>query len=94
AILKFLGLHAMAPTWGSTLAVGYDLYSAYDYIVPPIEKAFVKTDIQIALPSGCYGRTAPRSGLAGKYSIHVGAGVIMLVILLYFLYKHWETFAI
>uniref|UniRef100_A0A8C6ENX8 dUTP diphosphatase n=1 Tax=Marmota marmota marmota TaxID=9994 RepID=A0A8C6ENX8_MARMA len=64
--LRFVRLleHAMAPTWGSPLAVGYDLYSAYDYIVPPMEKAFVKTDIQIALPSGCYGRTVPRSGLA------------------------------
>uniref|UniRef100_A0A8C9QLB8 Deoxyuridine 5'-triphosphate nucleotidohydrolase n=1 Tax=Spermophilus dauricus TaxID=99837 RepID=A0A8C9QLB8_SPEDA len=55
---------------------GYDLYSTYDYIVPPMEKALVKTDIQIALPSGCCGRIAPRSGLAAKYFIDVGAGVI------------------
>lgn len=34
---------------------GY-LLSAYDYTIPPLEKALVKTDIQIALPSGCYGR--------------------------------------
>ncbi|XP_061036326.1 deoxyuridine 5'-triphosphate nucleotidohydrolase, mitochondrial isoform X5 [Eubalaena glacialis] len=49
---------------------------AYDYTVPPMEKALVKTDIQIALPSGCYGRVAPRSGLAAKHFIDVGAGVI------------------
>uniref|UniRef100_A0A2K6AS87 Deoxyuridine 5'-triphosphate nucleotidohydrolase n=1 Tax=Macaca nemestrina TaxID=9545 RepID=A0A2K6AS87_MACNE len=55
---------------------GYDLYSAYDYTIPPMEKALVKTDIQIALPSGCYGRVAPRSGLAAKHFIDVGAGVI------------------
>lgn len=36
----------------------------------------VKTDIQIALPDGCYGRVAPRSGLAAKFGIDVGAGVI------------------
>ena len=36
----------------------------------------MKTDIQIALPSGCYGRVAPRSGLAAKHFIDVGAGVI------------------
>lgn len=30
--------------------------SAYDYTIPPMEKTLVKTDIQIALPSGCYGR--------------------------------------
>jgi dUTP pyrophosphatase len=41
-----------------------------------MEKAIVKTDIQIALPSGCYGRVAPRSGLAAKHFIDVGAGVI------------------
>lgn len=34
------------------------------------------TDIQIELPSGCYGRVAPRSGLAAKNFIDVGAGVI------------------
>lgn len=34
------------------------------------------TDIQIELPSGCYGRVAPRSGLAAKHFIDVGAGVI------------------
>ncbi|XP_006817345.1 deoxyuridine 5'-triphosphate nucleotidohydrolase-like [Saccoglossus kowalevskii] len=34
------------------------------------------TDIQIQLPDGCYGRVAPRSGLAVKHFIDVGAGVI------------------
>ncbi|CAD7672905.1 unnamed protein product [Nyctereutes procyonoides] len=76
--LRFVRLseHATAPTKGSPRAAGYDLYSAYDYILPPMEKAIVKTDIQVALPSGCYGRVAPRSGLAAKHFIDVGAGVI------------------
>ncbi|XP_074249755.1 deoxyuridine 5'-triphosphate nucleotidohydrolase, mitochondrial isoform X2 [Saimiri boliviensis] len=58
--LRFARLseHATAPTRGSARAAGYDLYSAYDYTIPPMEKALVKTDIQIALPSGCYGRVA------------------------------------
>lgn len=30
--------------------------SAYDYAVGPLNKAIVKTDIQIAVPRGCYGR--------------------------------------
>jgi len=30
----------------------------------------------MAIPVGCYGRIAPRSGLAFKSSIDVGAGVI------------------
>ena len=36
----------------------------------------VDTDISIAVPAGTYGRVAPRSGLASKHSIDVGAGVI------------------
>ncbi|KAH0503297.1 Deoxyuridine 5'-triphosphate nucleotidohydrolase [Microtus ochrogaster] len=73
--LRFVRLseHATAPTRGSAGAAGYDLYSAYDYTIAPMEKAVVKTDIQIAVPSGCYGRVAPRSGLAVKYFIDVGA---------------------
>ncbi|EDL80067.1 deoxyuridine triphosphatase, isoform CRA_b [Rattus norvegicus] len=78
ASLRFVRLseHATAPTRGSARAAGYDLYSAYDYTIPSMEKALVKTDIQIAVPSGCYGRVAPRSGLAVKHFIDVGAGVI------------------
>ncbi|XP_032051055.1 deoxyuridine 5'-triphosphate nucleotidohydrolase, mitochondrial isoform X1 [Aythya fuligula] len=78
ARLRFTRLseNAFAPSRGSARAAGYDLYSAYDCVIPPMEKAVVKTDIQIALPSGCYGRVAPRSGLAAKHFIDVGAGVI------------------
>lgn len=32
----------------------------------------MKTDLQIELPHGCYGRIAPRSGLAWKNFIDVG----------------------
>jgi len=77
-ILKFAKLseNATRPTRGSAKAAGYDLYSAYDYLVGPMDKAIVKTDIQIAVPSGHYGRVAPRSGLAAKHFIDVGAGVV------------------
>ncbi|GFN99918.1 deoxyuridine 5'-triphosphate nucleotidohydrolase [Plakobranchus ocellatus] len=71
-----LSEHAKAPTRGSALAAGYDLYSAYDYIVPAKGKEVIKTDLQIAVPEGCYGRVAPRSGLAVKNFIDVGAGVV------------------
>eukprot|EP00339_Tiarina_fusa_P004578 CAMPEP_0117047582 /NCGR_PEP_ID=MMETSP0472-20121206/32881_1 /TAXON_ID=693140 ORGANISM="Tiarina fusus, Strain LIS" /NCGR_SAMPLE_ID=MMETSP0472 /ASSEMBLY_ACC=CAM_ASM_000603 /LENGTH=111 /DNA_ID=CAMNT_0004760333 /DNA_START=40 /DNA_END=372 /DNA_ORIENTATION=- len=47
-----------------------------DTTIPPKGKALVKTDIAIAIPSGHYGRIAPRSSLAWKHSIDVGAGVI------------------
>ncbi|XP_024151049.1 deoxyuridine 5'-triphosphate nucleotidohydrolase, mitochondrial isoform X1 [Oryzias melastigma] len=77
-ILRFAKLseNATTPTRGSSKAAGYDLYSAYDYTIGPMDKAIVKTDIQIAVPHGCYGRVAPRSGLAAKHFIDVGAGVV------------------
>ncbi|XP_065139915.1 deoxyuridine 5'-triphosphate nucleotidohydrolase, mitochondrial isoform X1 [Paramisgurnus dabryanus] len=77
-VLKIAKLteNATTPTRGSNLAAGYDLYSAYDYSVAPMDKVLVKTDLQIAVPHGYYGRVAPRSGLAVKNFIDVGAGVV------------------
>ncbi|CAI9736088.1 5' [Octopus vulgaris] len=77
-VVKFarLSQNAFIPTRGSPQAAGYDLYSAYEYTVPSKGKLLAKTDLQIALPEGCYGRVAPRSGLALKHFIDVGAGVI------------------
>ncbi|BFZ22117.1 hypothetical protein BsWGS_25155 [Bradybaena similaris] len=77
-VLQFTKLtsNATTPSKGSPLAAGYDLYSAHNYTVPAKGKEIVLTDIQIALPDGCYGRVAPRSGLAAKHFIDVGAGVI------------------
>lgn len=67
---------AFEPVRGSALAAGLDLRSAYDITVPSRGKALVKTDLQIQVPHGAYGRVAPRSGLALKNFIDVGAGVI------------------
>lgn len=44
--------------------------------MPAHGKALIPTDISMAIPSGYYGRVAPRSGLAVKHFIDVGAGVI------------------
>merc|ERR1711992_424877 len=78
AVLKWAKLseNAYAPSKGSARAAGYDLRSAYDCVVPAMGKAIVKTDIQIRVPEGTYGRIAPRSGLAAKHHIDVGAGVV------------------
>nr|BDT62533.1 MAG: dUTPase [Metapenaeus ensis majanivirus] len=74
--IKKLTDNAYMPIKGSLQAAGYDLYSAYDTIIPAQGKGLVKTDIQIGLPPNCYGRIAPRSGLALKHHIDVGAGVV------------------
>ena len=50
--------------------------SAVEATVPARGKALLSTDLSIAIPSGYYARVAPRSGLAWKNSIDVGAGVI------------------
>ncbi|KAF2836581.1 dUTP diphosphatase [Patellaria atrata CBS 101060] len=74
--IKKLSEKGRAPTRGSAFAAGYDIYSAQSTTVPARGKALVETDIAIAVPPGTYGRIAPRSGLASKHSINVGAGVI------------------
>lgn len=77
-MLKYSKLSSLAypPTRGSERAAGTDLKSAYDYEVPARGMCLVKTDLAFEIPAGCYGRVAPRSGLAVKHSIDVGAGVI------------------
>ena len=77
-VLRFVKMtpNAYAPTKATPDAAGFDLYSAYDYEVQPKGKVLALTDIQIACPQDCYGRVAPRSGLAHKNFIDVGAGVI------------------
>jgi dUTP pyrophosphatase len=75
--IKKLTNDAIMPTRGSDGAVGYDLYSTEDTMVPcQAGRALVGTGISVVLPPGVYGRVAPRSGLAVKHCINVGAGVI------------------
>ena len=75
--VKKLSFDACLPTRGSDGAVGYDLYSSEAATVPcQAGRALVGTGIALSIPDGLYGRVAPRSGLAVKHCINVGAGVI------------------
>lgn len=67
---------AILPSMGSDEAAGYDLYASKETSIPPKGKGLVDTGIEMAIPFGAYGRIAPRSGLAWKNFIDVGAGVI------------------
>jgi dUTP pyrophosphatase len=58
------------------MAAGCDLYSAYDVVIPAHNQNIIKTDLQISVPLGTYGRIASRSGLSINHNIEVGAGVI------------------
>ena len=71
-----LSPHARIPTRGTYWAAGHDLYSAHDYTIGVGDQMLVKTDLQIAMPPGCYGRIASRSSLTHSHAIEVGAGVI------------------
>lgn len=57
-------------------SAGYDLSSSENVIVPPRGRALVPTGLCFQVPESTYGRIAPRSGLALKNGIDVGAGVI------------------
>jgi dUTP pyrophosphatase len=74
--VKRLVQTATLPTRGSAGAVGYDLYASEDYLIPRGTRMIVNTGIAIVIPRDCYGRVAPRSGLAAKHGIQVGAGVV------------------
>ena len=61
----------------SDQAAGYDLYSAEDVVsCRGGGCALVKTDVAVALPEGCYGRIAARSGIALNHKVGIMAGVV------------------
>lgn len=67
------------PTRGSAQAAGFDLCACINdefIVIRPGERVLIKTGVRVAIPSGRYGRIAPRSGLAYKNGIDVLAGVI------------------
>ena len=74
--VKRLVQDATIPSRGSSGAVGYDLYSVDEVVVSPSQRALVGTGVAVILPMNVYGRVAPRSGLAVKHGIQVGAGVV------------------
>ena len=74
--VKLLSSNAKAPVKATSKAAGYDLSSAHDDVIPARSRKLIRTDLAMTVPPGTYGRIAPRSGLALKHSIDIGAGVI------------------
>ena len=74
--IKKLNSEAQIPSRATLSDAGYDLYSNESGCIPPNSRSIVKTGISMAIPTGYYGRVAPRSGLAVKFGIDVLAGVI------------------
>ena len=71
-----LSSDAKLPTRGSPGAAGYDLYSPESGVIHQMERVLIPLHLSIQLPVGTYGQIAPRSGLALKHGIQVGAGII------------------
>lgn len=76
ACIKLLSTDATIPCRATLASAGYDLASSTNAIVPARGWVVVPTNLAIIPPSGCYARIAPRSGLAVRHGIQVGAGVI------------------
>lgn len=74
--VQCLSPEAKIPVTGSNGAVGYDLVASQGCVILPGSRQLVPTGLAMAIPRGYYGRVAPRSGLAVKHGIDVGAGVI------------------
>ena len=77
-VLKVIKLNenAILPVRGSNGAAGYDLHSIDNHVLLPGHRAVISTGLTFEFPDGVYGRVAPRSGLAVKHGIQVGAGVV------------------
>ena len=71
-----LSNNAALPKRGTDGAAGYDLCALQDCTTPAGGKGLVKIGLSISFPTGLYARIAPRSGLALKRFIDVGAGVV------------------
>ena len=70
--LRFKRLRADAtPPVRAHRSVGYDLTTTEAFDLPPGGQHQVKTGLVIVVPSGHYGRVAPRSGLAARAGIDV-----------------------
>ncbi|MGZ0213773.1 MAG: dUTP diphosphatase, partial [Actinomycetales bacterium] len=67
---------ATLPQRATEGSAGYDLCSAISTTLDATGRALIPLELSIEVPLGHYGRVAPRSGLAMKHGINVGAGVI------------------
>lgn len=67
---------AVIPTRATPGSAGYDLSAAEDATIEPHTWKAVDTGIAIQIPTDCYARVAPRSGLAFKLGLDVFAGVV------------------
>ncbi|XP_046394189.1 deoxyuridine 5'-triphosphate nucleotidohydrolase-like [Ischnura elegans] len=71
-------LHPLAtlPYASYSMPAGFDLTAIEESIIPMGGRGLVRTGLCFEIPKGLYGHLASRSGLAVKFGIAVGAGII------------------
>lgn len=69
--IKLLHPDAKVPTYSKYGDAGADLYSIAWGVLPPGERALIRTGIAIQIPFGWVGLVHPRSGLAAKLGISI-----------------------
>jgi dUTP pyrophosphatase len=74
--VKKLNSDAIIPTRATDGSAGLDISACEDKIIHSDNWDAVDTGIAISIPKDCYAKIAPRSGLAFKHGIDVGAGII------------------
>ena len=75
--IKKLSPTATIPSRGSPEAAGLDLFLDQEsLVIHPGKRVLASTGISVAIPSGHYGRIAPRSGISLNNGVDIMAGVI------------------
>lgn len=67
---------ATIPTRATDGSAGLDMYACQSAVIEAGKRTLVDTGVSIAIPHGYVGLIWPRSGLALKNGLDVGAGVI------------------
>lgn len=74
--VKCLRENVLLPKGGSEGPIGCDINVSYNYVIPSWGKGLVQMELSISPPTRVYAIVTPRSDLALKKFIDVGARVI------------------
>ena len=77
-MIKFIKMkdNAVIPTIANDGDAGFDISSIDKHVIRAGGRELIATGISVEIPPTHYGRVSPRSGLAVKHGIDVGAGVV------------------
>lgn len=73
---KLLTNYAKAPERATTHSAGFDIYAPSSVDIPPGQSWLVGSGVSTAIPEGWVGVINPRSSIASKKKVRVGARVI------------------